>query len=285
MSRQPAHHFVRAGDVTLHVVDHGGHGAPLLAVHGTGLVAQVWDVMVPALAPHFRVLALDRRGHGESEKPDAGYQLDHHVPDYVAVVEHLGLTSPAALGHSTGGSSLGIAAGRHPGLFRRLAMIDPIIFPRRDHAGDPTIATSLNLVERTGRRRAEWPSARAMFDDLRTKPVFARWHPDALWAYVRHGTRARDDGSVELRCLPRLEAAMYQHDGSLDLFEAMACITVPVLIVRGAETDRLPRANAERAVRMMPRATLIEMPGVTHFAPMEEPEKVAALVLPFLAEP
>jgi len=98
-----------------------------------------------------------------------------------------------------------------------------------------------------------------MFDDLRAKPVFARWRPEALWAYVRHGTREREDGSVELRCLPRLEAAMYQHDGSLDLFEAMARITVPVLIVRGAETDRLPRANAERAARMIPHATLVEM--------------------------
>jgi pimeloyl-ACP methyl ester carboxylesterase len=65
----------------------------------------------------------------------------------------------------------------------------------------------------------------------------------------------------------------------------MARISVPVLIVRGAETDRLPRANAERAARMIPRATLVEMPGVTHFAPMEEPEKVAELVLPFLAAP
>jgi pimeloyl-ACP methyl ester carboxylesterase len=64
----------------------------------------------------------------------------------------------------------------------------------------------------------------------------------------------------------------------------MARITVPVLIVRAERTDRLPRTSAERAAQMIPRATLVEMPGVTHFAPMEEPERVAELVVPFLTE-
>lgn len=276
--------FVSAGSLTLHVADYGGGGAPLVAVHGTSLVARVWDVLVPHLLPHFRVLAVDRRGHGESDKPEGGYQLVDLVPDYRAVVDHFGLTRPAALGHSTGASSLGIAAGRHPGLFRRVAMLDPIIFPRRDRGEGPRLARALNLVERTARRRAEWPDAPAMFDDLSTKAAFARWRPEALWAYVRHGARVRADGSVVLECSPELEVRMYQHAGSLDLFEEMARITVPVLILRAAGTDRFPRANAERAVQVIPRATLVEMPDVTHFAPMEAPERVAELVRPFLLE-
>jgi pimeloyl-ACP methyl ester carboxylesterase len=282
---RPRSHRVRAGALCIHVVDYGGDGAPLVAVHGTGLVAQVWEAMVPALRPHFRVLAVDRRGHGESDKPEIGYQLDELVPDYVAVVEHFGFTRPLALGHSTGASSLGIAAGRHPDLFGRLAMIDPIVFPRRDARADATLTNSRKLVERTARRRAEWPDAQAMFDDLAAKPVFARWRPEALWAYVCHGAHEREDGIVMLKCVPGLEARMYQHDGSLDLFEAMARITVPVLIVRGEQTDRLPRASAERATRMIPHATLVEMPAVGHFAPMEEPERLAELVVPFLLAP
>jgi hypothetical protein len=61
----------------------------------------------------------------------------------------------------------------------------------------------------------------------------------------------RADGSVVLKCFPELEARMYQHAGSLDLFEEMARITAPVLIIRAAETDRVPRANAERAVQVI----------------------------------
>ncbi len=282
MADGPRSHVVRSGDVAIHVVDHGGDGAPLVTVHGTGLVARVWDVMVPHLAPQFRVLAVDRRGHGQSDKPATGYQLDELVPDYEAVVRALGLGRPAALGHSSGASSLGVAAGRRRELFSRVAMVDPIIFPRIDRTQGPTLAKQLNLVERTAKRRGEWPTAAAMFDDLRTKPVFARWRPEALSAYVRHGARERDDGTVALQCSPALEASMYQHDGAIDLFDEMARITVPVLVVRGAETDRLPRANAERAVSMMRDARLIEMPGVTHFAPMEDPAGVARLVIPFL---
>ncbi len=273
--------LISVDGLNLNVVEYGGDGPPLLAVHGTGLVAQVWGVMAPYLTPHFRVFALDRRGHGDSDKPAAGYQLDESVADYAGVIEQIGGERWVALGHSSGGTSLGLAAAQRPELFRRIAMVDPIIFPSR--RGIPAaLDGARTMAERTRRRRAAWPSAQAMFDDLSGKAAFSTWQPKALWGYVQHGAETVENGSVRLKCPPELEARMYGHAGAVDLFEEFSRIGVPVLIIRGGQTDRFPRENAERAAAENPKIRLVEMPGLTHFASMEDPEGVARLCVEFL---
>lgn len=279
-------HQVSANGVNLHVLEYGGDGPPLLAVHGTGLVARVWGVMVPHLTPHFRVFALDRRGHGDSDKPEGGYELEENAGDYAAVIKHFGMENTVGLGHSSGGTSLGMAAVRFPTLFRRIAMVDPIIFARPDDPGLASIgAGASSMVERTRKRRGSWPSAQAMFESLGSKAPFGSWQPGALWDYVNGGTDSAKDGSVTLKCPPELEARMYGHASALDLFAEFSRIPVPVLIIRGGRTDRLPRENAERAARVIPNAELVEMPELTHFASMEDPEGISRLCVEFLRRP
>ena len=121
-----------------------------------------------------------------------------------------------------------------------------------------------------------------MFDDLSGKAAFSTWRSEALWDYVRHGAETGEDGSVRLKCPPALEAKMYGHAGGVDLFEEFSRINLPVLIIRGEQTDRFPRENAERAAAENPNIRLVEMPGLTHFASMEDPEGVARLCVAFL---
>lgn len=276
--------FVTTEDgLTLHVIDYGGDGPPLLLVHGTGLVAQVWRVMVSYLTPQFHVYALDRKGHGDSDKPADGYQLEQSASEYAAVVEGLGGDQWTAIGHSSGGTSLGLTAVRHPHLFRRIAMVDPIIFPARWKVPAARQGAD-SMAERTRQRRDHWPSQQAMFDDLATKRAFRTWQPEALWDYVRHGAEIVEDGSVRLKCPPALEGRMYGHSSDLDLFDEFARIPVPVLIIRGGQTDRFPNENAERAAASNPRIHLEEFPSLSHFASMEDPESVSRLCAEFLLE-
>jgi len=274
--------FVSVDGLTFHVADYGGDGPPLLLVHGTGLVAQVWGVMAPYLTPCFRVYALDRKGHGDSDKPESGYELESAVPEYAAVVEQLGGAGWAAIGHSSGGASLGLASVRRPDLFRRVVMVDPIVFPRRPRHGH--IPGADTMADRTRERRDHWPSAQAMFDDLKTKRAFRSWRPAALWDYVRHGAEMGEDGGVRLKCPPALEARMYGSSGTVDLFAEFARIPVPTLIIRGELTDRFPRENGERVVASNANLRLVEMPGLTHFPAMEDPEGVAQLCIDFITE-
>jgi len=275
--------FVVVDGVRLHVADYGGTGPPLLAVHGTGFCARLFDPLASYLTPHFHLLALDRRGHGDSDKPAGGYQLADFAEEIAGVVAALEIRGALALGHSAGGTALAMAEGRHRGCFSRIAMVDPIMFAARTAAvGVRAVAAS--MAERTARRRDEWPSAEAMREGLGGRPPYDTWSAAALAAFVRHGATARADGSVALKCPPAIEALMYGHNGHLDVFAELAPVTVPVLVLRGERTDRFPRENAERGVAAMRAARLAELPGLSHFAPMEDPAAVARAVLPFLLE-
>lgn len=277
--------YISAGDgLSLHLVDYGGEGPPLLLVHGTGLVAQVWGVMVPYLTSRFHVYALDRKGHGDSDKPEQGYRLEESAAEYSTVVEQIGGDGWSAIGHSSGGTSLGLTAVRRPELFRRVAMVDPIIFPSRRQA-PAALAGAQSMAERTRQRRSHWSSGQAMFDDLATKRAFRTWQPEALWDYVQYGAEIGEDGSVRLKCPPEIEARMYGHSSDLDLFEEFAQIPIPTLIIRGGQTDRFPRESAERAAASNAHIRLVEMPKLSHFASMEDPAEVSRLCGEFLTAP
>src|SRR5712691_7019163 len=87
----------------LHVLDWGGEGrAPLLLLHGFTGHAHAWDTLSIALQPHFHVLALDQRGHGDSDPADT-YDALAAFEDIGGVVEQLGLTSLVLVGLSMGG--------------------------------------------------------------------------------------------------------------------------------------------------------------------------------------
>lgn len=74
----------------LHYEDYG-HGAPLLLVHGLGSSTRDWEYQIPVLAQHYRVLALDVRGHGRSDKPREAYRIADFAEDVAALIEHLQL--------------------------------------------------------------------------------------------------------------------------------------------------------------------------------------------------
>ncbi|AIQ14778.1 hydrolase [Paenibacillus durus] len=104
-------------------IDFGGGGFPLLALHGhmnEGLFAQE---LAGALAGEYRVIALDQRGHGESERP-VSYDNERYVDDALAVLDHLGIDETVLLGHSLGGVVAYRLAARRPERVRALIIED-----------------------------------------------------------------------------------------------------------------------------------------------------------------
>ncbi|MGH7819176.1 MAG: alpha/beta fold hydrolase, partial [Candidatus Binatia bacterium] len=78
----PASRFFTSGGLELHVADHGGHGLPVIFVHGGSAHARWWDFVVPHLGPGFHAYALDLRGHGDSAwAPDGAYSIADHAGD------------------------------------------------------------------------------------------------------------------------------------------------------------------------------------------------------------
>jgi pimeloyl-ACP methyl ester carboxylesterase len=119
------HGFVNANGLRVHYVDFGGAGSPIACVHGVTGHAWIWHDAARDLREIGRVVAVDLRGHGDSQwSADAAYSTEDHVADLGAVIEALGWDSVDVIGSSWGGLvALGLAM-RLPEIVRRIAIVD-----------------------------------------------------------------------------------------------------------------------------------------------------------------
>ena len=113
------------GGVSLNVHSWAGDGTPLVLVHGLASNARLWDGVAALLAGQgHRVVAVDQRGHGRSDKPDEGYDFDTVCADLAVLIESLDLDRPVVAGQSWGGQVVVELAGRRPELLRGIACVD-----------------------------------------------------------------------------------------------------------------------------------------------------------------
>jgi pimeloyl-ACP methyl ester carboxylesterase len=103
----------------------GDSGEPLVLVHGSWIDHHTWDFVVPLLWQSFQVLTYDRRGHSQSERPNAPGSIRQDVADLAALIEHIGLAPAHIIGNSFGGSIVLRLAGERPDLFRSLIVNEP----------------------------------------------------------------------------------------------------------------------------------------------------------------
>lgn len=160
---------------------------PVLLMHGTGFVAEVWEDVARTLALNHVVYAFDRRGHGASHKPEAHqYHFLDFALDACAVIETLQLSGLFGIGHSAGGTDLLLAAKLLPDHFSRLFVIEPTVMNPAAGTSDGGKLSdgSMEFIQQIRRRRAEFPSGTAAFQRLRTSPTFANWSEPALWTYL-----------------------------------------------------------------------------------------------------
>jgi pimeloyl-ACP methyl ester carboxylesterase len=117
-------------DLELHVAEDGDASAPpLLLIHGITSSTRTWSWLIPTLAPRYRVLRLDLRGHGGSGRAPGTYDMDGYVSDAVATVEQAAGRPSIVIGHSLGGATaIGLAQAR-PDLVRALVLEDPPLIP------------------------------------------------------------------------------------------------------------------------------------------------------------
>ncbi|MFQ5880169.1 MAG: alpha/beta fold hydrolase [Dehalococcoidia bacterium] len=285
---RPASGLVEANGLTLHFLDWGGHGPPLLFLHATGFLSRLWQPIAAALSlgrvasgdsPRYRILAIDHRGHGDSDAPADDYHWRHFVDDLRALIAALGLQPPAAVGHSLGGAVAAYCEATAPGTFSRLLLVDPIIFPQRRLLRPE----DSSLARRTRHRRLQWASRQQVLESYRSRPPFNTWRQDVLELYVQWGLRAHRQGGVVLKCRGDIEAQVYESSTSLDTFERLPHVRCPTLVLRGDRSDAISPALAQRIATRLPYGRLATIPGAGHLAPMEQPDAVAQAIAEFLA--
>lgn len=266
--------------VTVALHDLGGRGDPLLIAHATGFCGQVYAPLAAELAGHFRVWALDFRAHGDSSAP-VGRDADGSWPglhwhkmadDFDAAVDELGGGPLAVFGHSLGGACALLAEARRPGLLRWAHVFEPIVFPS-GFEGPHTPP----LAEAAARRRRVFPARGDAMMRYASKPPLGLLRADCLHAYVTHGFRELPDGTVELKCSPEHEAAVFRGTGAITNDDITA-VWVPVTVSTGTAEDT-PANLAEGQVASLPNARLVRLAGLGHFGPLQDPVTVATHVL------
>jgi pimeloyl-ACP methyl ester carboxylesterase len=282
--------------IEMAVLDWGGDGPLALLHHANGFCAGTWGLLVDRLRPHYRVVALDARGHGDSTSPPPGpaYRWTEFLDDLIALAERLAQErdAPIALGigNSFGGLVTAYAAALRPKLFERVALLDPVIRPP-EHLIDEMRKRmpSLPAADFRGRgnpmavaarnRKQVWPSREVAREVWAGKEMFRNWDPRALTLYVDEGMRDRPDGRVELKCCGEVEAAVFEASGVLDIFDVAHEIEVPVLLLR-AGRGYFPMVVYEEIVARMSHGRVLEL-DIDHLMPMHNPPELGNALLDF----
>ncbi len=276
---RPTDRHVRVGDLRFHYLDFGGDGPPLVFLHATGFHAWVWLPYVRRFAGRYRVLALDQRGHGESDKPPEGYGWEVFGADVKGFLDALDLEGVSAVGHSKGATAIAGAAAAGTHRLARAVLIEPVLISA-PHLTEPAWENPLSSAAR--RRRHVWPSRDAMFTSLRAKMPFETWEEEFVRLYVDHGVADRAYGPVELLCPGEIEAQGYAHGPLHDGFKSLESLAVPTLVVRGARSPGLDATAAGETMRRLPAGTLRTIEGGGHFVPMERSADVGDAIAAFL---
>lgn len=117
-------HTVTRDGVRLVCRDWGGPGQPVVLLHGLAGHAGEWDRTAQRLSPRHRVIALDQRGHGASERHPQDVSRDAYVADVIAVLDQLALRRPVLVGQSLGGHTAMLTAAAHPERVRALVLVE-----------------------------------------------------------------------------------------------------------------------------------------------------------------
>ncbi|MEP7046773.1 MAG: alpha/beta hydrolase [Ilumatobacteraceae bacterium] len=255
----------------------GREGRPtLLMSHATGFHGHCYAPLAEELAAEFHSIGFDYRGHGDTIQPTGvGVDWLRYTDDAEAVA--LSLPSPlVGFGHSMGGACLLMAAHRHPSLFSRLVVYEPIVFP--PDGSDARPGPSL-LAVGARRRRESFASFDAALTNFSSKPPLSGFTPAALEAYVRYGFREGEDGQVHLKCRPEIEAATFEMSRSHDTWDVLPDIKIPVLIACGLPLPDSPAQYSQAVADRLANCTYVQLDDLDHFGPMTHPAIVAELLL------
>jgi pimeloyl-ACP methyl ester carboxylesterase len=251
-----------------------GSDAPLLLLlHGFTSHARTWDTFAGTFTPHYRVVALDARGHGESAWAEPGeYGITNHVADVMALLGALGRDRVSIVGISMGGRTSYNVAALHPEMVHRLVVVD--ISPTIAVAGATRIQTAVSGNDRF-----------ATVDDA--VAAYMAGSPGAPIEIVRKRLRENvmrcEDGSLTWRYDAALRrGGRINRPEADDQWPLLGSITAPTLLLRGSRSDVLTADDAARMVAAIPDARLVEIADAGHSIAVDQPARFLGAIASFL---
>ncbi len=265
------HRVETVNGLRLHLLQRGPSEAPTVCfLHGGAAHAHWFDRVIPGLGTRFRAIALDQRGHGESQwATPAAYATEDFAGDLRGLMDRLGLARMTLVGHSMGGHNAMAFAAWYPERTAALVVVDarPSLPPER-------VQRMRERGRRAPRVHASEDSALATFRLLPRDTVA----DPALLAHLARMGLARVNGGFRYRFDP----ACYADRRPVDCWPLLPRIEVPTLVVRGEHSPVLPLDMAARMLETIPDAELVEIPDAYHHLTLDAPDAFAAALDTFL---
>jgi pimeloyl-ACP methyl ester carboxylesterase len=251
--------LVRDG-VVLAYEETGGGDPPLVFVHGIACHRGFWSSQMPHFAPGHRALAVDLRGHGDSDAPEQRYTMRCFAEDLEWMCAQLGLIRPVVVGHSLGGLVALELAAAYPRRPAAIVLIDSVLVPRGERAA--VVQALIDALRGPAPERA-------------LRDYFARF-------FTGEADPAQKSWILEqaIRTSPRVTSSIWEESlRGWDDADALRRCRVPLLYIDAGT----PNADLERAERLCSELTVVRTVGSGHFSPLEVPEQINALLEEFLA--
>lgn len=267
-------HYVVRNQLRLHHLDWGNHGRhPIVLVHGSRLHAHVWNHFSRRFKHEYHIIAVDQRGHGDSEWcPQEGYGFEDFYADLRAVIETRGLKRYTLIGHSLGGMVSMLYANRHHDEIERLVLVDIT-------AGRPPVPPDADIS-----RITETPPPRDFESHEQATTylgsLLTRAPSHMIEESVRYGMRQIDSGRYTWKYDPAMLAR--RRPAGIDFWNVVKEIPIPTLVQYGSHSNVVTPELAQRMAETMPDCRVDRIEDAGHALFTDQPEAFAQSVERFL---
>jgi pimeloyl-ACP methyl ester carboxylesterase len=271
-----------ANELRFHYRDWGGRGWPVLLLHGLSSTSHIWDLAAPLLVKEARVIALDLRGHGQSDKPDEDYSYEAVGGDVFDAIAQLEMDNPVIVGHSWG-ANVGLwVAARDPDVLAGLIMVDGGFMDLSDLTWEET------LERLSPPRIGGMPvgTFRAMLLENAPEGLITPTVEAAILANFEIDAENRIHRRLSRESHLRILREMWETPLA-PLYEHVEC---PVLILPcrrdGDEPELIARKEkgVARAKQLMPDAEVVWLEDTVHDAPLQRPGRLTHEIVRFIHE-
>jgi pimeloyl-ACP methyl ester carboxylesterase len=268
------------GDVDMPYLSYGNNGTPLILLHATGFISWLWHPIAEELSSAYRVIAPHIVDYRVADPRKGGLPWMTIAEDMAFFCDKMGIENPCLVGHSMGATVLTLAVARYGLAAQAMILVEPIFLPPEFYRAEINVEDH-PLAAKAIKRINYWEDASEAMTYLKSKTLFAKWHPEMLQLYADYGMRKGQNGGLELVCSPETEASLFMGGVQFDPWPLLSRVSCPVLVVGGQESDNDRFVDIQKAVSAFPRASHRAVAGAGHLIPMEKPDETVAIIKDF----
>lgn len=278
-TKEPVNRSITVNGIKLNYFDWEGPGPSIVMLHGTTSYGRSWDFTARPLSSAFRILALDQRGHGDSDKPPAGYAGEDYVADLAGFIDALGITPCILVGKSLGGRVAITYGGLYPNKVSHIVLVNGPHFVSL-FSDIEASERLINEAEAMRKSKETFPSEEEAIKQLSGRYA-DRGGEVMLKHALRYNTIRRPNGSLEWKFNEYAAAETLRHIPD-NLTSYVLRITCPVLFAVAERNRDMAGERLHRAESLFAKVVSVQIPDSSRDPQWENPNELAKVIRHFL---